>query len=129
MPGPGRVRGLLSAKPEEAGAAGEGPAWAPGDLEVPASTGAEMPTAWPKTWVTWLPPSAPDRDFKLGEYSPSWVQQRSCKPEPLQQACRRETWKTGVERRGEPQGKACVWVMASQVCTTPEGTWKALSWS
>lgn len=38
-------RACFLGKPEELGAARECPAWAPGDSEVPASTGAEMPTA------------------------------------------------------------------------------------
>lgn len=119
---------LTAWKPDEARAARECPAWTPGDSEVPASIGAEMPTAWLKMRVPWLPPSAPTGILNWGKYCLSWVQQRSCKPEPLQQACRRETQKIGVGSRGKPQGKARMWVMASQsICTTLEGTWETLS--
>lgn len=119
---------LTAWKPGEARAARECPAWAPGVSEVPASIGAEMPTAWLKMRVPWLPPSAPTGILNWGKYCLSWVQQRSRKPEPLQQACRRETQKIGVGSRGKPQGEARMWVMASQsICTTLEGTWETLS--
>lgn len=93
-------KGLAFCEARGGRGSGECPAWGPGDSEVPASTGADMPTAWPKTWVTWLPPSAPDGDFKLREYCPFWVQQRSCQPEPLQQERISENW--GREEREAP---------------------------